>query len=304
MPRSSSIQPRLTLGLDQVLGGMSAYPLVPGHEVVGTVSSVGEHVTHLKTGDKVGVGAHSGYCMTCQTCMEGDHNLCPSAEIILAGRHGGFADKVRVHAASAVKIPDTLDLARVGPLFCGGITVFNPFIQYSVSPTDSVAVIGIGGLGHMALQFANAWGCHVTAFTSSESKTAEAIEMGAHDTLNSRDPRALEDAAGRFDIILSTVNVTLDWNAYLNTLRPKGRLHILGALVEPLSVETIPMLFGQRAISATPVGSPATIATMLDFAARHDIAPITEHFKMSDVNNALEHLKAGNARYRIVLENE
>ena len=282
--------------------GMSTYPLVPGHEAVGTIRAVGEHVTHLKAGDRVGVGAHSAFCMDCHTCMSGDHNLCPSAEVTLIGRHGGFADKLRVHAAAAVKIPDQLEMNEVGPLFCGGITVFNPFMQYDISPTDSVGVIGIGGLGHLALQFANAWGCHVTAFTSSESKTTEAIEMGAHDTLNSRDPDALANAAGRFDVILSTVNVSLDWNAYINTLKPKGRLHLLGVLTEPLSVETIPMLFGQRAISATPVGSPATIATMLDFAARHDIAPITEHYKMGDVNDALEHLKAGKARYRIVLD--
>ncbi|MFG0256662.1 MAG: NAD(P)-dependent alcohol dehydrogenase [Phycisphaerales bacterium JB043] len=282
--------------------GMSQYPLVPGHEAIGTVSAVGEHITHLKVGDTVGVGWHSGYCMTCSTCLAGDHNMCANQQATIVGRHGGFADTLRAHASSAIKIPDSLDPSKAGPMLCGGITVFNPFVQFDISPTHSVGVIGIGGLGHLALQFANAWGCHVTAFTSSESKAAEAIEIGAHDTLNSRDPQALEEAAGRFDLIISTVNVPLDWNAYLNALKPKGRLHVVGAVLEPLDIGAFSLIGNQRSVSGTPVGSPATIATMLDFAARHDIAPITEHFKISDVNDALEHLKSAKARYRIVLD--
>ncbi|MHC5023600.1 MAG: zinc-binding dehydrogenase, partial [Planctomycetota bacterium] len=195
-----------------------------------------------------------------------------------------------------------VDSKTAGPLFCGGITVFNPLVQFGIEPTASVAVIGIGGLGHLALQFAHAWGCHVTAFTSSESKVQEAKELGAHDTLNSRDPKALEEAAGRFDLILCTVNVKLDWGGLLGTLKPRGRLHLLGVQTEPVELPHVPMLFGQLSVSSSPVGSPGTIAKMISMCARHDIKPVTEHFPFDKVNEALEHLEHGKPRYRVVLD--
>ena len=281
--------------------GISQYPLVPGHEVVGTVAARGESVTNLEVGDTVGLGWHAGYCMTCGNCMQGDHNMCANAEATIVGRHGGFADKVRAQAASVIKLPEGLDLDSAGPLFCGGITVFNPLIQFGIKPTDSVAVIGIGGLGHMALQFFKAWGCRVTAFTSSETKTTQARELGAHRTINSRDPEALEAAAGQFDLVLSTVNVKLDWNKYINTLKNRGRLHLVGATLEPLDLQLFPMLMGQRSVSSSPVGSPANIARMLEFAARHNVKPIIEKFRFDHANDAIAHLRSGQARYRIVL---
>lgn len=282
--------------------GMTSYPFVPGHEIIGTVKEAGDHVSNLKPGDRVGVGWHSGYCMDCQTCLSGDHNMCATAQGVIVGHHGGFADTVRAQAASAIKIPDGMNAKTAGPLLCGGITVFNPLVQYDISPTSRVGVIGIGGLGHMAIKFANAWGCHVTAFTSSESKKQEAIEMGAHTTINSRDAGELEAAAGQFDLLISTVNVKLDWNAFIGTLKPRGRLHVVGATLEPMDLGAMPIIMGQKAVSGSPVGSPATIATMLDFAARHGIEPKTEHFPMANVNDAMEHLHAGKARYRIVLD--
>jgi uncharacterized zinc-type alcohol dehydrogenase-like protein len=139
--------------------GMSEYPMVPGHEVAGVVRAKGDAVTHLEIGQQVGVGWFSRSCMTCPQCMDGDHNLCGTAEGIAVGRHGGFAERVTVQAAWATPLPVGLDLANVGPLFCGGITVFNPIVQFGVRPTDRVAVVGIGGLGHLALQFLNKWGC-------------------------------------------------------------------------------------------------------------------------------------------------
>lgn len=281
--------------------GMTQYPLVPGHEVIGTVAAVGSLVTHLSLGQRVGPGWHSGYCMTCETCMSGDHNLCSSAESTIVARHGGFADKVRAEAASVVPLPEGVDPASAGPLFCGGITVFNPLVQFDVSPSARVGVVGIGGLGHMALQFLNAWGCEVTAFTSSPAKREEALELGAHDTLDSRDADALAAAAGRFDLILSTVNVKLDWNGYLGTLKPKGRLHIVGATLEPLDIGAFSLILSQRSVSGSPVGSPVTIGKMLEFAARHDIAPVTEQFPFSKINDAITHLRSGKARYRLVL---
>ena len=284
--------------------GMAQFPLVPGHEVVGKVSAVGDHVTHVKVGDRVGLGWHAGYCMMCDQCLSGDHNLCSNAEPTIAGRHGGFADTVRAKAPSVVKIPDELNASEAGPLLCGGIAMFNPMVQAGLSPTDSVGVIGIGGLGHMGLKFAAAWGCHVTAFTS-DSKRQEAIEMGAHDTINSRDPEAIKAAAGRFDLVLSTVNVPLDWNAVLSTLKPRGRLMMPGAVTEPLDINVLPdMMFKQLSVGSSPVGSPVVIRQILDFAARHDIAPVNEHFPMSKVNDAFEHLRSGKARFRIVLDRD
>ena len=282
--------------------GMTTYPFVPGHEVAGRIAQVGAGVTTLAVGDPVGLGWHSAYCNTCDSCHSGDKNLCATAEGTIVGRHGGFADKVRADADSVVKLPEGLDVESAGPLFCGGITVFNPMVQFETKPTDKVAVIGIGGLGHIALQFLNAWGCEVTAFTSSESKKTEALKMGAHRTINSRDEAEITAAAGSFDLILSTVNVKLDWNLYLQTLKPNGRLHFLGATLEPLDIGVFGLLMGQKSISGTAVGSPSTIATMLDFANQHDVKPVIEKFKFDQVNEAMDHLRSGKAKYRIVLE--
>ncbi len=283
--------------------GMSQYPLVPGHEVAGVVSAVGSAVTSLKIGQSVGLGWHAGYCNHCAICDSGDQNLCSGARGTIVGHHGGFADKVRAKADSVVLIPDGMDMATVGPLFCGGITVFNPLVQFDIKPTDRVAVIGIGGLGHMALAFLNAWGCHVTAFTSSESKRQEALELGAHQTLSSTDMSAITAAAGQFDLILSTVNVKLDWNLFLGTLKPKGRLHFVGATLEPLDLGVFGLIASQRQVSGSPVGSPETIRKMLDFAHQHQIKPVVEIYPMSEVNEAIEKIRSNRAHYRLVLQN-
>ena len=167
--------------------GMSRYPLVPGHEVVGRVGHVGAAVKHLAVGQTVGLGWNSRFCNDCVSCRAGDPNFCPAGQGTIVGHHGGFADQVRAAANSVVPIPAGVDLESAGPLFCGGVTVFNPLVQFGVKPTDQVAVIGIGGLGHMALMFLHAWGCETTAFTSSEAKRKEALDLGADHALNSRD---------------------------------------------------------------------------------------------------------------------
>ncbi|KTD24729.1 oxidoreductase, Zn-dependent and NAD(P)-binding [Legionella lansingensis] len=283
--------------------GFSNYPMVPGHEVVGRIIAVGEHVKNLNVGQHVGLGWFSGSCMYCHNCLSGDHNLCNTAEQTIVGRHGGFADRVRCNALWAIALPDNLDANDAGPLFCGGITVFNPIVQFDVRPTQRVGVIGIGGLGHMALQFLNKWGCEVTAFSSTPGKEAEAKRMGAHYVINSKDNKALEASAGRFDFILNTANANLDWPAYINALAPRGRLHTVGAVPDPIAAQAFQLIFGQRSLSGSPLGSPATIQNMLEFCARHNIRPLTEHFPMKEINKALDHLRAGKARYRIVLDN-
>jgi alcohol/geraniol dehydrogenase (NADP+) len=283
----------------------SQYPLVPGHEVVGTIVAAGRNVKRLHEGQRVGVGWFAKSCMTCEWCLRGDHNLCAGAQGIFGspGRYGGFADRVRIDQGWATVLPDKIEIAKAGPLFCGGITVFNPLLQAGVRPVDRVAVVGIGGLGHMALQFLDKWGCDVTAFSSHADKEAEAREMGADHFVNSADPQALHSVAGSFDFILVTVNVALDWPAYLAALRPRGRLHFVGV---PPAVTTgvMPLIVGQKSIAATPLGSPASAATMLDFAARHGIAPLVEHLPLAQVNEALARLRQGKPRYRIVLDME
>lgn len=281
--------------------GITRYPFVPGHEIIGTIAAKGAHVSNLSIGQRVGLGWHAGYCMACHSCLSGDHNLCAQPESTIVGHHGGFADKVRAKAVSVVALPDDLNTQNAGPLFCGGITVLNPLLQYDVPPTAQVAVIGIGGLEHIALQFLRAWGCRVTAFTSSENKKKDALAMGAHDVLDTNNSAELAASAGRFDLILTTVNVKLDWNAYIATLRPKGRLHFLGVPLESLDINVFPLIANQCSVSGSPVGSPAGIASMLRFAVQHKIEPVIEVFRFDQVNEALARLASGQAKYRIVL---
>ena len=283
--------------------GMSSFPFVGGHEVAGFVARKGRLVDHLQVGDRVGLGWHKGYCLSCQESLRGDHNLAPDIDMTIVGNQGGFADKVRAQDTSVIKLPDGMDLAAAAPLMCAGVTVFNPLLQLDIKPTDHVAVLGIGGLGHLALKFARAWGCEVTAFTS-ESKMDEALSLGAHNCVNSRDKSAVAAASNRFDLIISTVDVALDWNLILTTLKPKGRLHLVGAVKEPLGVDVFPMLLGQKSISGSPVGSPSTLNLMMEFAVRHNIKPVTEHFKFDQINDAFARLESGQARYRIVLDRE
>jgi len=282
---------------------MSHYPLVPGHEVVGTIVAMGEAVSRFSLGQRVGLGWLSRSCGECECCLAGDQHLCQgSPESTIVNRHGGFADRVRADEGWVLALPDGLPPETAGPLFCGGITVFAPIVALDIKPTDRVGVVGIGGLGHMAIKFLDDWGCEVTAFSSSPNKEAEALAMGADRFISSTDTEALKGAITSMDVILSTVNVNLEWSVYLSALRPKGKLHFVGILMEDFSVGALSLIDMQRSISGSALGSPSTMAKMLDFAARHNITPTTEEFKFEDVNEAIEHLKAGKARYRIVLK--
>ncbi len=282
--------------------GMTQYPFVPGHEIVGEVIAVGDKVVKVQVGDKVGLGWNSSSCMHCEQCMAGEHHLCYNLESTIVGRHGGFADKVRAHWSWTLPLPKDVDMAKAGPLLCGGITVFNPIILAGVKPTDKVGVIGIGGLGHMALKFLNKWGCEVVAFSSTPDKKEQILAMGANKVINSRDPEELESIRGSLNFILNTTNVTLDWDSYLSTLSPKGRFHNVGAVLEPMAIPAFSLIMGEKSVAGSPLGSPALTASMLDFCVRHDIYPMVEEFPMEKVNEAMEHLEKGKARYRIVLK--
>ena len=281
--------------------GMSQYPAVLGHEVIGRITAVGPNAKGLKIGQRVGVGWNSGSCMHCHQCMSGEHHLCPQVQATIVGHRGGFASHIRTHWAWAIPLPEKLNFAEAGPLLCGGVTVFAPLAMHA-RPTSRVGIIGIGGLGHMAVKFAAAYGCEVTAFTSSERKFDEARGFGAHHVLSSRDSAAIKKLGRNFDLLISTVNVPLDWDTMIGSLAPNGRLHIVGAVLEPIPVAAFSIIAGQRSISGSPTGSPVAIETMLDFAARHNIAPQTEHFPMSQINEAFARLESGKAHYRIVLD--
>jgi uncharacterized zinc-type alcohol dehydrogenase-like protein len=280
--------------------GLSQYPAILGHEVVGRITALGPSAKGLQIGQRVGVGWHSGSCMHCRQCMSGSHHLCPQVQFTIVGHRGGFASHIRAHWAWTIPLPEGLNFAEAGPLLCGGITVFSPLTMYA-KPTSRVGIIGIGGLGHMAVKFAAAYGCEVTAFTSSESKFEEAKGFGANHIVTTRDSAAIKKLAGSFDLLISTVNVPLDWDAIIGTLAPNGRLHVVGAVLEPIPVAAFSLILGQRSVSGSPTGAPVSIKSMLDFAARHNITPQTEHFPMSEINEAFARLESGKARYRIVL---
>ncbi|WP_271784817.1 NADPH-dependent aldehyde reductase Ahr [Aquimarina algiphila] len=283
--------------------GITEYPIVPGHEVIGEVIATGDAVKKIKVGDKVGLGWFSASCMSCHECMDGSHHLCANNEATIVGRHGGFADHVRAHWSWAISLPDAIDMSKAGPLLCGGITVFNPIILAGVQPTDTVGVIGIGGLGHMALKFLKHWGCEVIAFSSNPEKKEQILNMGANQVINSKSPEELESIRGKLNFILNTTNVTLDWNSYLRTLAPKGKLHTVGAVLEPMAIPAFSLIGGEKSVAGSPLGSPALTETMLDFCVRHNIYPTVEEFPMEKINEAIAHLEKGKARFRIVLKN-
>ena len=281
--------------------GISQYPAILGHEVVGRVTAVGPNAKGVRVGQRIGVGWFSASDMHCRQCMSGNHHLCPQAQATIIGHRGGFASHIRVHWAWAFPLPAKLNFADAGPMLCGGVTVFAPLVRYA-KPTDRVGIIGIGGLGHMAVKFAAAYGCDVTAFTASESKFAEAKGFGANQAVSTKDSAAIKRLGGSFDLLISTVNVKLDWDALIGTLAPNGRLHVVGVVLEPIPVAAFSLIPQQRSVSGSPTGSPVMIQTMLDFASRHKIAPQTEHFPMNKINEAFARLESGKARYRIVLD--
>jgi uncharacterized zinc-type alcohol dehydrogenase-like protein len=283
--------------------GISQYPFIPGHEVIGTVSATGAEVRLLEVGQRVGLGWQSNSCGECEWCIRGMENLCPAAEGTCVHRNGGYADRVRANARFVIPIPDALESEYAAPLLCGGITVYNPLRTHGVNPSSRVGIIGIGGLGHLAIQFARVFGAEVTAFSTSAAKEEEAHALGAHNFVNSRESKALREAAGTLDFILYTANADQDWGTYVQALRPTGTLCFVGVPPSPVSVHAFPLISGMRSISGNPTGSPYRLKEMLDVAARHGVKATTESFPMAQANTAIEKVKKGKVRYRAVLAN-
>lgn len=284
--------------------GITSYPFVPGHEIIGKITKIGAKVPNHKIGDIVGIGWFAGSCMHCHSCLQGDHNLCDTPEQTIVNRYGGFADKVRSKWMWAIKIPEGMDHNTTGPFLCGGITVFNPLIQFGIKPTDKVGVIGLGGLGHFAVQFLNKWGCEVYLFTSNLRKKDDALKMGAHHVICHDDEAEMAKIKGKLNFIISTTNIKLPWMNYIDLLAPKGRFHSVGVVLDGFDFNVFPFIMGQKSFSGSPLGSPENTSTMLNFASRHKIKPITEVFKMSEVNQALEKMRKGDVHYRIILIND
>ncbi len=289
--------------------GISRYPLVPGHEIVGTVTALGAAVHGhtgtlpgaLTLGQRVGIGWQADSCHICEFCRAGEEHLCAKAVPTCVGRHGGFAESVRVNSRFVIPIPDALDSVSAAPLLCGGVTVYSPLRTHGARPASRVGVIGIGGLGHLALQFARAFGSEVTAFSSSADKQSEALSLGAHAFVNTRETASVKKLARSFDLILSTVSADQDLHNFIDALRPKGTLVILGAGPSPLQISGASLIGGQRAVAGSNIGSPRDIREMLDVAARHKIKAVTERFAMKDANTAVARVKKNQVRYRAVL---
>jgi uncharacterized zinc-type alcohol dehydrogenase-like protein len=275
--------------------GISQYPFIPGHEIVGSVAALGSEVKSLQVGQRVGLGWQSNSCGVCEWCIRGMENLCLAAEGTCVHRHGGYADRVRANARFVIPIPDALDSEHTAPLLCAGITVYNPLRTHGINPSSRVGIVGIGGLGHLAIQFAHVFGADVTAFSTSAAKEEEARALGAN--------HFVKEVAGTMDFVLSTINADQDWGVYVQALRPTGTLCFVGVPPSPVTLHAFPLISGLRSITGNPTGSPYRLKEMLDVAARHGVKAKTESFPMAKANTAIEKVKKNKVRYRAVLSN-
>jgi len=280
----------------------SAYPLVPGHEVVGTVAALGADVRGLALGQRVGIGWQCGSCGECEFCRVGHETYCAKERDTIVHHHGGFADRVRADANFAIPLPDGLDSAQAAPLLCAGTTVFTPMLHHGVTANTRAAVVGIGGLGHLAVQFLAQMGCEVTAISSTHDKDDEARGFGATHFIATKGTDELKKAASRFDFILNTVPADLPWGDYLAALRPAGKLVTVGVPASDVKLSAFQLIGQEKSFCGGRTGSPAEIATMFNFAARRGVHAQIEKFPMKDINAAMDRVRTGKMRYRVVLE--
>jgi uncharacterized zinc-type alcohol dehydrogenase-like protein len=292
--------------------GMTAYPVVPGHEIVGRVTAVGPEVAGFKVGDRVGVGCMVDSCRQCQACEDGLEQYCREGPVLTYNgqdRHdgsitlGGYAEKVVVSDRFVVRVPDSLEMAAAAPLLCAGITTYSPLVHYGVKPGHKVGVVGMGGLGHMGIKFAKALGAEVTVFTRSETKVAEAKRQGADRVIISSDEAQMGAAAESLDYILDTVPVQHDLNPYLQTLTYDGT-HILVGLLDPVDppVEGGQLIFRRRVLAGSLIGGMPETQEVLDFCAEHGITCEVEMLDIADINAAYARVKRGDVKYRFVID--
>lgn len=291
--------------------GWTLYPTVPGHEIVGRVVEVGPGVTHFKAGDKVAVGCMVDSCQTCSHCHSGEEQFCEQGftqTYNSADRHtgeitkGGYARHIVVRQEFVLQIPPSLDLARAAPLLCAGITTYSPLRTWQVGPGSRVAVIGMGGLGHMAIKLAVAMGAHVTVISRSADKRQDAMQLGANGFLISTETQSMQQAVNQFDLILDTIPVKHDVTPYMPLLKVDGTLTLVGQVGPLAEVNTVPMIMGRRRIAASLIGGIAETQEMLDFCARMNILPEVEMITMEQINDAFERLEKSDVHYRFVID--
>ena len=281
--------------------GKSYYPLVPGHEIIGRIAKLGRAVKKFSLGQVVGLGWQAGFCHQCQACISGHQHLCSQLQSTIINHHGGFAERVRGQESSIIAIPDALNLESAGPFMSAGITVFYPLIEFGIKPIDKVAVIGFGGLGHLAVQFLHAWGCEVNVFTSDMDKKSHAIAMGADAVYHSKRPSDVLALTGQYDFILSTVSALMPWDSYMQALKPAGRLHFLAKSIDGIEINSSAMVMEQKTLSGSSDGPLSLAGTMLKFALLHDIKPVIEKYSFDDIKRAIMSLRKGQVRYRLVI---
>ena len=290
--------------------GFTQFPAVPGHEIVGRVTAVGGGVTKFQVGDLVGVGCLVDSCRTCPDCRAGLEQFCPgmvmtygSADPHLGGGTlGGYSQSIVVTEDFVLRLPAGLDPAAAAPLLCAGITTYSPLRHWQVGPGQKVGVVGLGGLGHMGVKFARAFGAHVVLFTTSPGKAADAQRLGAHEVVVSKDAARMAAHAGSFDFILDTVSAAHDLNAYLNLLKRDGNLTLVGAPEKPLPVASFPLLLRRRSLSGSLIGGLPETQEMLDFCGRHGIASDIELIRMDQINEAYERMLKSDVKYRFVID--
>jgi uncharacterized zinc-type alcohol dehydrogenase-like protein len=282
--------------------GIAQFPIVPGHEVVGEVVEVGSAVSHLKKGMRVGVGWQRSACLSCPECLSGKENLCDANEGVIVGHHGGFASHVRVDSRFAFPLPEGIDSLHAGPLMCGGITVFSGLRQAGMTSGQRIGVIGVGGLGHMAVRFAKAMGNSVTAFTTSASKVEELGRMGADEVIVTEGGRLVKKPTKPLDIIISTVTAPLELGAYLEALGADGTLSMVGVGSETVTLPLMSLLGKRRRFMSSPIGGRGEITQMLNIAETFNVKPTIEVFPMAQANEAIDRVRKNSVRYRAVLK--
>ncbi len=290
--------------------GSGVFPMVPGHEIAGVVTAVGSAVTKFAVGDRVGVGCFVDSCGECEFCLKGEEQFCKKGVVVVFNSigydgdltYGGYSQKIVVKDKFVVRIPDGLDLAVASPLLCAGITTYSPLKHWNVGPGKKVAIVGMGGLGHIAVQFAHALGAEVTVLSQTMNKKEEAFGFGADHYFATGDPATFSELAGQFDLILNTVSANIDVDAYLSTLNVDGTLVNVGLPNKPDQYNVFSLFAGRRSIAASNVGGIRETQEMLDYAAQNGIAPMIEVIGVDQVDEAYERILRSDVRYRFVID--
>lgn len=292
--------------------GGTKYPAVPGHEIIGRITKVGSEVTKFKVGDLAGVGCLVDSCRTCDSCKQDLEQYCLNGstgtynskdKYLEQQTYGGYSEKVVVDQDFVLRVPENLDLKAVAPLLCAGITTYSPLKHWKVGPNSKVAVVGLGGLGHMAIKLAKGMGAHVSLFSRTPSKEQEAKDMGADEVIISTDEEQMNSVKGKFDVIIDTVPYDHDINPYILTLNISGTLVLVGYIgsMEDM-LKTPPMILGRRSVAGSVIGGIAETQEMLDFCGEKNILPEVEMINMQDINNAYERMLKSDVRYRFVID--